>query len=72
MVTPVAFRAEWRGRRDTKLKLVLGALAASLLLHVPLTPLSAPLGLLAFVKLKDDPEPDELVEWVWILVTPME
>jgi len=69
MLAPVAFRAEWRGRRDTKLRLVLGALAVSLLLHVPLTPLIAPLGLLSLVKLRDDSEPEQLDEWVGIPVT---
>ncbi len=69
MLRPVAFRAEWRGRRDTRLRLVLGALGISLLLHVPLTPLSAPLGLVSLMKFKDDSDIEEPPDWIGIPVT---
>ncbi|MGE3673787.1 MAG: hypothetical protein AB7K71_29220 [Polyangiaceae bacterium] len=65
----MAFRAEWRGRRDTRLRLVLGALGISLLLHVPLTPLSAPLGLVSLMKFEDDSDIEEPPEWIGIPVT---
>lgn len=48
---------------------MLGALGISLLLHVPLTPLSAPLGLVSMLKLRDDSDIEEPPEWIGIPVT---
>lgn len=48
---------------------MLGALGISLLLHVPLTPLSSPLGLVSLMKFEDDSDIEEPPEWIGIPVT---
>lgn len=48
---------------------MLGALGISLLLHVPLTPLSAPLGLVSLMKFGDDSDIQEPPDWIGIPVT---
>ena len=51
-------RTQWRGERDTARRRLWTLLGVSVLLHVPLTPLAALLGLLAFLGAEQADVPD--------------
>ncbi|MBX3181800.1 MAG: hypothetical protein KIT72_11940 [Polyangiaceae bacterium] len=65
----MALRPEWRGQRPTWRRVLGLALLGSLLLHLPLTPLGAWAGLLAWIDLDPVDEPLDLDPWVGIPVT---
>lgn len=62
MVTRVGSATPWRGQSDTTRRALIGAIAVSAVLHVPLTHFAAIFGLLGFLAAPpEDPDPIETI-----------